>query len=172
LTPSAVEVDGLAASGYCLVLLLEGLKASVQAQAAALATLAGGNLVDTAPDGFGQRPWLGTDSSTTVGLAVAVAPSGIGRALAALPSSALVRGRIATGVLEVAVDAADLDLPRLRAAVAGDDGSVVVRQGAPGLDVWGPIGSGTSSPLELMGRVKDSFDPDGGLEAGRFVGGI
>ena len=171
-TPSAVEVDGSAGAGYRLVLLLEGLEASVQAQAAALATLAAGRLLDAAPDGFGQRPWLGTDSSSRVGVAVAVAPSGIGRALAALPSAALVRGRIATGVLEVTVDAADLDLPRLRAAVAGDDGSVVVRQGPPGLDVWGPVGRGTSSPLELMRRVKDAFDPDGGLEAGRFVGGI
>ena len=171
-TPSAVEVDGSAAGGYRLVLLLEGVEASVQAQAAALATLAGGRLVDAAPDGFGERPWLCAGSSTTVGLAVAVSPSGIGRALAALPSAALVRGRIATGLVEVVVDAGDLDLPRLRAAVAGDDGSVVVRHGPPGLDVWGPVGRGTSSPLELMRRVKDSFDPDAGLETGRFVGGI
>jgi glycolate oxidase FAD binding subunit len=59
----------------------------------------------------------------------------------------------------------------LRAEVAAYDGAVVVVD-APAdvkgaIDVWGPVRG-----LEVMRRVKERFDPDGRMNAGRFVGGI
>ena len=36
------------------------------------------------------------------------------------------------------------------------------------VDVWGEVGDG----LALMKRLKDGFDPEHRLGAGRFVGGI
>jgi glycolate oxidase FAD binding subunit len=61
----------------------------------------------------------------------------------------------------------------LREELAGEGGSVVVKR-APAavkahVDVWGPI---EPDALAIMGRLKREFDPEGVLNAGRFVGGL
>jgi glycolate oxidase FAD binding subunit len=55
----------------------------------------------------------------------------------------------------------------LRTASATWGGDVVVLDGPPGVDRWGPVRG-----LDLMRRVKDQFDPEHRLAPGRFVGGI
>jgi glycolate oxidase FAD binding subunit len=60
----------------------------------------------------------------------------------------------------------------LREEIAKIDGTLVAL-GCPaavkrGLDVWGPL----TDAQPLMVRIKQRFDPDGTLNAGRFVGGI
>jgi glycolate oxidase FAD binding subunit len=61
----------------------------------------------------------------------------------------------------------------LREKLAGEGGSVVVER-APAavkahVDVWGPM---ETDALAIMGRLKREFDPEGVLNAGRFVGGL
>jgi glycolate oxidase FAD binding subunit len=81
----------------------------------------------------------------------------------------------ANGVVRVAVaDARAIGavLLTLREAVAAHGGSAVVERATSaaksGLDVWGVDGP----ELDLMRRLKDTFDPSGLLAPGRFVGGI
>lgn len=63
-------------------------------------------------------------------------------------------------------------LGRLREAVAGLGGVLVIEHAPPavkgGLDVWGEVGPS----FELMRRLKAEFDPLGLLNPGRFVGGL
>lgn len=60
----------------------------------------------------------------------------------------------------------------LRPEIASRGGFLVVERAGPdvkiGLDVWGDPGEG----LELMRRVKATFDPQGMFAPGRYVGGI
>jgi glycolate oxidase FAD binding subunit len=62
---------------------------------------------------------------------------------------------------------------RLRAALAGEGGSLVLERMPVDLksacDVWGPVPPGA---LEIMRRLKRELDPDGVLNPGRFVGGL
>ena len=89
---------------------------------------------------------------------------------------AVVRGRVAIGVLEAGITCVDgVDpgaLARLRSALDVLDGTAVVTQweAAPDdreLDRWGPVRG-----LPVMRAVKSRFDPDHRLAPGRFVGGI
>jgi glycolate oxidase FAD binding subunit len=63
-------------------------------------------------------------------------------------------------------------IARGRACMARHDGSLVVQELPYSLrgsvDVWGP----PPAAIVLMKRVKDRFDPDRRLNAGRFVGGL
>ncbi len=173
LTPTAVELlDGR------VVVLFEGITASVEAQADAAARPAPGAEVGTEmPAGFGEHPW-NRDGAGEVGVRVAAEVAGAPAVLRALDRAGAIRiaGRLGVGVLEAGLPAADPDavaatVERLRADVAPHDGSVVVLQAPPEvkarLDVWGSVG-----PLDLMRRIKDRFDPDHRLSPGRFVGGI
>ena len=93
--------------------------------------------------------------------------------LGAVPPEARVLAQPAAGVVDVRLPApsAAAALPRLRSA-AGGEGQVVVAA-APAsikqaLDVWGPPPPGFS----IMRALKESLDPNGILNPGRFVGGI
>ena len=75
---------------------------------------------------------------------------------------------------EAAVDAAIGEIAELRER-ARALGSTVVVEHCPlavkaGLDVWGG-GPGMEGELAIMRRIKDSFDPAGILNPGRFMGG-
>ncbi len=172
LTPTAVEV-----LEERLVVLFESIEPSVRAQAEVAAELIGGEIGTELPAEFGQRPWAGPDAQPGgIGLSISFALAALPQVLSAvrrLPGAVSLRGRAASGVLEVATPSlAPADLTTLRAAVAPYDGTVVLRS-APTerkaeLDVWGPVGSA----LPLMRRVKERFDPERRLAPGRYVGGI
>jgi glycolate oxidase FAD binding subunit len=83
----------------------------------------------------------------------------------------------ATGLVEVRLDAADLDtlitaVHALRSAVDLLEGTMTVSQCPVAMkdemDVWGTLKDG----LPLMQRIKEKFDPGQTLNPGRFVGGI
>jgi glycolate oxidase FAD binding subunit len=98
---------------------------------------------------------------------------------AALADAAVVLTACAPlGVIRVAVGRAEPALltgaiPRLRAFVAADDGSLVVERGATALrasvDPWGPV---PAPALDLMRALKQEFDPYRTLNPGRFVAGL
>ncbi|MBI2204878.1 MAG: FAD-binding oxidoreductase [Candidatus Rokubacteria bacterium] len=79
-----------------------------------------------------------------------------------------------TAVVKGAAPAAVASLvTRLRAIVADHDGSVVVRGGPrearAAIDPWGPL---DPHVMDLTRTIKQTFDPRGVLNAGRFVGGL
>ncbi|MDQ2839304.1 MAG: FAD-binding oxidoreductase, partial [Actinomycetota bacterium] len=88
-----------------------------------------------------------------------------------------VNGSAGTGVIYAGVGAGappaavERLLEAARRSCAAVGGAAVLLR-APvevrdGIDAWGPVPA-----LDLMRRVKDSFDPDHVLAPGRFVGGI
>ncbi len=95
-------------------------------------------------------------------------PGDIERILAAAPSAV---GRAALGLFWVRLDADAGALAALRAALHP---AACVLLDAPeelraAVDVWG-VGPG--SDLDLLRRVKQSFDPAGVCNGGRYVGGL
>ena len=171
LTPSAVELSGTSDGPARLVVLFESIAESVADQGrAAVALLGGGEESEEVPQDLGRRP----GGADTVLLRVAHLPAALSAVLAALPPGTEVAAHAATGVTYAAVPAGDAvdALPRLRAAIAADDGTAVILR-APddvrnSLDHWGPVGDS----LDLMRRVKERFDPERRLSPGRFVGGL
>ena len=170
LTPSAVELHATTGGSGELVVVFEAIPESVRAQAdAAVALLGGGRQADDLPDQFGERP--GTDGDLM--LRLAFAPAALPAVLKALPAGTAVTASACTGVAYTALPAEHTAvLSTLRAALAPHDGTAVVLSAPPalrgGLDHWGPVGDA----LGLMRRVKETFDPDGRLAPGRFVGGM
>jgi FAD/FMN-containing dehydrogenase len=76
-------------------------------------------------------------------------------------------------VADVGLEAAARLVEQLRAAVGEHAGSVVIERGPRSLrarvDPWGAAEPGA---LALMRGLKDTFDPAGTLNRGRFVGGL
>jgi len=118
------------------------------------------------------RDWSAPDGDVV--LLRAIAPiAAIPTVSGAIPSEASVIIQPAAGVvdLRVAPSSAAPTLQRVR-SLAGDEGQVVVAS-APAsvkssLDVWGPPPPG----FPIMRALKQALDPNGILNAGRFVGGI
>jgi glycolate oxidase FAD binding subunit len=70
--------------------------------------------------------------------------------------------------LQSAVAIARERLAPLGGSLVIHEAPVAAREGPSGVDVWGP----PPPALALMRRLKQRFDPDARLNAGRFVGGI
>ncbi|HST96257.1 MAG TPA: FAD-binding oxidoreductase [Geodermatophilus sp.] len=171
LTPSAVELIAGADRTARLVVLFESIAESVAGQAgAAVALLGGGEESEDLPEDFGRRPGGADD----VLLRLAHAPASLSAVLGALPAGTALAAHAATGVTYAAVPAGEAvdALPRLRAAIAPQDGTAVVLRAPDAvrerLDHWGPVGDS----LDLMRRVKERFDPERRMSPGRFVGGL
>jgi glycolate oxidase FAD binding subunit len=151
-----------------VTVLIEGVEAGVGARAASMAEAIGGEIAGTVPEGFGSRPW----GEGEVGIKVAAEVAAVPQVLEALRAAGATRvsGPAGVGVLYAALAAVD-DVPPLREAIAGHDGSVVVLHASEEdrrrVDPWGPVAG-----LALMRRVKERFDPQRRLAPGRFVGGI
>jgi len=163
--PSAVEVDS--ASGEIAV-LLEGTAAGVRARAATLAKILGGDA--GRPDWWGRYPWQPGGTGIKVTAALSRVPG-------LLTGRVKLRGSAGTGVLyaglsaETPAEEVARCVDELRTA-AHDAGGHAVVLTAPHevrerVDIWGPVDG-----LALMWRVKQQFDPQARLAAGRFVGGI
>ena len=112
-------------------------------------------------------------------LRAAVLPTVVGAVLDTIEHAAGSAVRYAahatSGIVRIAVagaEAVPVLLDVLRPVVETGGGALVVERATPvvkvGLDVWGPPPGG----MELMRRVKDTFDPAGILAPGRFVGGL
>jgi glycolate oxidase FAD binding subunit len=163
--PSAVEIDS--GSGQIAV-LVEGTAAGVRARAATLAKILGGD--EGRPDWWGRYPWQPGGTGIKVTAALSRVPG-------LLSTRADMRGSAGTGVLYAGLPA---DTPpdevarivdQLRTAARDAGGHAVVltapEEVRERVDIWGPVDG-----LALMWRVKQQFDPDRRLAAGRFVGGI
>ena len=173
--PSAVEWDGAS-----LVVVIESIETGADAQARTVAAAVAGEITDSLPAGFGERPWRvpqagGPGPVDQVGLKLTHrlgALDDVLRAVRDVLPAARVRAHVGSGVVWVATDDGDLSgLDELRRTLSGCDGQVVVVE-APAdakrdVDVWGPVRG-----LELMRRLKERFDPDNRMSPGRFVGGI
>ena len=190
--PAAVEVDWPRGAGGVLTVLVEGREAGVEARAATVRELLGGDRLGTAsgaatetdqpPAGWASYPWADTDREGQTALKLTCTLSGIADVLRAAREGAeeaplAVRGSAGAGVLYAAlpagtsVEAVVATVDRLRATCRRHGGAAVVLHApAPvkqAVDLWGPVPA-----LDLMRRVKDQFDPDHRLSPGRFVGGI
>ena len=179
--PAAIEVEWPAAGEGSVQVLLEGREEGVEGRAATVGALFGeaAQTVHAPVDGA-TYPWdtaaTGDDRSTCLKLTFVL--SGLADVLATAREAGLhVRGSGGAGVVYAAL-APGTPVDEVRAAVNGiretctrAGGSAVVMD-APAsvkaaVDVWGPVPA-----LDLMGRVKNQFDPDHRLAPGRFVGGI
>jgi glycolate oxidase FAD binding subunit len=186
LVPSAVELYW-SDDARLLSVLIEGIPASVEAQADTTSYLLGG---------FGEVRALSDEEADTLGFpdapdagdGVAVKISAPPAELAGVLDSVLgaterrgvtlrITGHAGVGVTYVALSGGDEEakvqvVEELREIWVRRGGSVVVRE-APllikqRLDAWGPTGD----YLGLTRRVKEKFDPRGVLNPGRFLGGI
>ena len=198
LEPSAVEltVDEFGWPGR-LVVLFEGIRPGVEAQAAAAAELlgrvgeaavAGPGQTEAALSQLGARPFEKAEYALKATFPPAELAgvlddlAGVGRRW----SGGSLSAHAATGVLWLASAAREGDLPagspafpmavaairEQRQRLAARGGSLVLVKAPPELkraaDVWGPPGDAVG----LMRRVKERFDPERRLSPGRFVGGI
>jgi glycolate oxidase FAD binding subunit len=177
--------DGTAAS---IAVSVASVDEAVRAQGdtvAAVAQACRGRAVE-AGSGF----WDAFDRATSpasrpVWLKLATLPSGFAAVVRALELEAgaagadvSITGCVALGLLRAGISRGDVDgtarlVERVRAAIAGEGGSVVIERGPRPLrarvDAWGPV---EPEALALMRALKDTFDPEGTLNSGRFVGSI
>jgi glycolate oxidase FAD binding subunit len=196
LEPSAIEltVDEWDWPGR-LTVVFEGIRPGVEAQAAAAAELLGqvGEAVvpgpgqtDAALSQLGARPFEKAEVALKASCPPAELPTVLAEGVLGRGVGGHLSAHAATGVLWVASDLREGDLPadspqfpavveaiaEARRRLAARGGSLVVVKAPPELkravDVWGPAGDA----LGLMRRVKERFDPDRRLAPGRFVGGI
>jgi glycolate dehydrogenase FAD-binding subunit len=192
LMPAALDVVGGTAHGAACRLLarFDSTPAAVAEQAAQLAALArasGLDAVRTLSDAEAEAAWSASlveeaAASPAILLQASLLPTDVAPWLAALGAHASTAGittrwraHVGHGIVHARLGgpaAALLDAPApLRAVAVERRGSLVVRDApsdlAGKLDIWG-----TSPALDVMRRLKASFDPRGTLNPGRFIGGI
>ena len=182
----ALAASGLPAAAAGLVISLGSVEAAVRAQQASIGAAAARfrARVETMGPAFWRtydRMLVATGRTllrvTTLTTRLAATVDAVGAALEAA-DDLVITGCASLGVLRVGVAEDEPRLlaeaiERLRAFVADGEGSVVVERGSSALrarvDPWGAVAPG---PLDLMRALKQTFDPRGILNPGRFVAGI
>jgi glycolate oxidase FAD binding subunit len=166
------------------------VEAAVRDQAAsieALARAAGGRSASRPPEFWETYAAMLGDGGCAVALHVSTLPSRLAAAVHSVErvladvapgEAAVVAGCAALGTLDVllresAVPIAARLVERVRGAVAGVGGHVMVRR-APravrrAVDPWGPV---EGESMALMRALRDAFDPRRVLNPGRFVGSL
>ena len=186
LVPSAVQLNW-GEDARLLTVLIEGIEASVEAQARTASNLLAGfgtlrKLTEEDESTLG--PLAPPEAANEVTLKVSTPPAELAGVLDSVLGAAERRGltphitaHAGNGVAYVGLSGGDEEAlvqvaEELREIWTRRGGSVVVREAPPAfkekVEVWGPLGS----RLELSRRVKEKFDPRGTLNPGRFVGGI
>ena len=186
LVPSAVELHW-SDDARLLSVLIEGIPASVEAQADTTSYLLRGfgevrALSDEEADtlGFPDPPGAGDEVTVKIAAPPAELAGVLDSVLGATERRGVtprITGHAGVGVTYVALSGGDEEakvqvVEELREIWVRRGGSVVVRE-APlsikqRLDAWGPTGD----YLGLTRRVREKFDPRGVLNPGRFLGGI
>ncbi|POM24369.1 putative FAD-linked oxidoreductase [Actinomadura rubteroloni] len=163
---AAIECATTPGAGYRVDVLLEGVAEALPARADRVASLIGGTVAATAPDGWGAYP----DGSTLV--ETSVPPASLKDLLTGphAETAALTWSASGHGWAGLPAGTAPERVVDVLAALRGVGGAVV--RFAPedvraAVDVWGSVPA-----LALMRRVKDQFDPEHRLSPGRFAGGI
>jgi glycolate oxidase FAD binding subunit len=159
LRPSAIEYDG-----ERLHVVVETFEVAADAQAEQVVGVVGGEPHDGLPTGFGARPWQPGEVGLKATFRIGALSDVVALARRVAPSMRL-STHAASGVLWLggACDVATVE--RLRAGVAGYDGTVVVVD-APvamksAIDVWGPMRGAA-----VMQRIKEQFDPTNRMNPG------
>lgn len=198
LQPSRVEfLDGVAlracdvpAARAGIAVGIGSVEAAVREQGARLERLArhAGGTIAAAPGDFWAR-YDGTSASGArdVVLQVGTLASHLAETVGVIETSlgrlgddasALVTGCAPLGALRVVITGGEpagiaAVVERLRGAVAGFGGHVVIQSGPRevrmAVDPWGAV---DPAALGMMRSVKEMFDPKRILNAGRFVGGL
>jgi glycolate oxidase FAD binding subunit len=192
LVPTSVDLIGPGEDEHRCTLAIRfesGVPAAVEDQSAAVVELAGdlaGSaqvLADEEEASFWRSAdnWTGTapDEGSTLVLKASLLPTTVSRWLAGLDSAAAAAGvssrwraHIGHGTVYARISGTEEPLvgvvDAVRALAQAEQGSLVV-QSAPAeivrsLDVWGAV-----TAVDLMRRVKASFDPNNTLNPGRFV---
>ena len=179
----ALAACGLAPAAAALAISIATVEPAVRAQAMGLADLVardGGTLETTGPSVWSEYDRM-LSAAGGVTLRIGTVPSRLAATFAEARSAlgtVAVAGCAGLGALRARIETADVTvvargIERLRAFVAPVDGGVVIERGPRALreavDPWGPV---PPPALAVMRAIKQEFDPGGGLNPGRFVGGL
>jgi glycolate oxidase FAD binding subunit len=179
----ALAACGLPAAGAALMVSIASVEPAVRAQETVLAHFVRnvGGSVDTLNASVWQTYDRMLAAAGGVMLRIGTVPSRLARTVAETHSAldgALVAGCAGLGALRARVDGGDVaalarGVERLRGFVAEVDGGVIFERGPrnvrEAIDPWGPV---PPPALAVMRAIKQTFDPAGVLNPGRFVDGL
>jgi glycolate oxidase FAD binding subunit len=193
--PSRVELIGATArrasardDTAAVAVSIGSVEDAVRAQGATIAALAQasrGQAVEATATFWDEHERATSPVSRPLWLKITTLPSRLAAVVGAVEAAGLAAGGdvvvtgcaalglLRVGVADVVLEAAARLVEQLRAAVGEHAGSVVIERGPRALrarvDPWGAAEPGA---LALMRALKDTFDPAGTLNRGRFVGNI
>jgi glycolate oxidase FAD binding subunit len=179
LAPSSLQMRAMAGGRPHVDICYEGNPAGIAAQVDQLARLApSAPFLPWTSDIWSARQALWASDSRDPIVKISVLPDRVAKTIENVQDlGRALRFEVdvvfqATGIGWIRLRADGVSWPevfeRLRPAVEGGTGSLVILRGAESCERWGQIGDA----LRIMKAVKAQFDPRQTLNPGRFVGGI